>query len=476
MYLRSGDLNFRRKRRNNPIRILIYVVLILGGLWVYRGSQSGEIQPAFVPTPTATRTAQSYAEEAARQFSAGRLDAAAAAYRQATQAEPDNIDYWIALARVETYAGETETAVESAQTAVLLDDNNANAHAVLSLALDWNGQAEEASDAAVRAIGLDGNNALAHAYYAEALTDLARFAQAGDSIRLALSLDPNSMDVRRVYGYFLESVGAYEDAIQQYQAAALINPNLPYLYIRLGANYRVLNQYQTAIEAFQRAASLNPQDVGPLLSISRTYFQTGEYGRAAQYLEAAMEIEPDNAGIYARRGMVFIRSLNYEGAVIDMRCAIEGCAEHPETGARIEPVALSQSSLEWYYSYTSLLAAYEQCDDTFEDLMRRLGPYAAENEVVAGILAENRTICDGVYAREGVAPPVADTEGEEPTPDGSTTPTPTPSLPPDVAAQQAAGTPQPGDNTTNAIATPTGTPFAATAAYPTETPVPSPTP
>lgn len=453
MYLRSGDLNFRRRRRDNWSRVAVYFVLIVAALWLVRQGQQGEIASPFEPTPTATRTALSFAEEAERQFSAGRLPAAVEAYVAATNSDPTNVAYWIALARVQIYAGQADEAVKSAETAVLLDPENSNAHAVHAFALDWAGDSSAAADAAVRAIGLDGNNALAHAYYAEALIDQGRFAQAGDSIRLALSLAPNSMDVRRIYGYFLEAAGAYEEAIQQYQAAATINPNLPFLYIRLGLNYRVLNQYEYAIESFQRAAALDPTDVDPLLSIARTYLQIGEFGRAAQYLEAAMEIEPTNGGIYARRGMVFVRSLNYEGALIDLSCAIDGCAEHPETGAAIEALELNNANLEYYYSYASLLAAYLRCDEALP-LLDRLRPYGQTNEVVAGIIAENETICANAGSTSSTAPVEVNVTPNADSDEGGLTLAPT-------------GNP---NAVLSAPATVTPTPFlSATAAFPTAT-------
>ena len=408
MYLHRNKFTLRERRRGNrPAMIAIYIALILIGLYVIRMKQRGEIQPVFIPTPTATRTSLSYFEEAAAYFSAGKLDKAIVAYQKATIADPTNVDYWVSLTRLQVYAGQLDAALQSADTAILVDPEESMAYTVRALSLDWLGEFEEGSRAAVRAIQLDANNALAHAYYAEILTDLNKYGPAGDEIRLALRLNPNSMDVYRVYGYYLESVGAYEDAIVAYQTAATINPNMSMLYMQLGVNYRVIGEYETAIEYFLRASALDPTDSMPYLSISRTFFQTGEYGRSVQYLESALELDPNNPDIYGRMGLVKHKSMNFEGATVDLQCAVAGCTS-VETGTLVEGLPLNHYTLEYYYTYASVLAAYLQCDQAMP-IFNQVSAFAGGDEVVDGIVQEGRQICtlepdDGTQVNMGVSP------------------------------------------------------------------------
>jgi tetratricopeptide (TPR) repeat protein len=396
MYLDRGKFTFKKKRRDRPSRIVIYLILIAIGIFIVHLRQTEAIAPPFVPTPTATRSAVSFAREAEAHFSSGKLERAITSYVQATRSDATNPDYWIALARLQVYANLLKDALESADTAVFINVENSMAHAVRALALDWLGEYDEAAVAAARAIQLDGNNALAHAYYAEILTDISRYAQAGDEARLAIDLNPNSMDVHRVYGYYLENVAAYEKAIDEYHTAATINPNMAMLYMRLGLNYRVLGDYDTAIEYFQRASALDPNDVMPYLSISRTYFQIGEYNRSSEYLERALELEPENADVYGRLGLVEFKALNYENATIDLGCAVEGCT-HPGTNAVVEGLALGRHTLEYYYTFGSVLAAYLQCDRAMTILVQ-VSAYAPEDEIVQGIVEENINICATVEA------------------------------------------------------------------------------
>ena len=399
MYLSKSGLNLRRNRRNSPMRIAIYVIVIMAGLYVLNLDRQGVIDKPFLPTSTATRSPNSYAEEAKEQFSLGRLDNAVQAYQKAIELESTRIDYWIQLTRVQVYADKPKDAVKSAQTAILIDPKNSMAHAVHALALDWNGDYAAASDAAVRAIQLDPNNALAHAYYAEILTDSQRWAQAGDEARLALSLDPNSMDAYRTFGYYMESTGNYRQAIQAYQSAIKINPNLGFLYKQTGVNFRQLKEYDIAIQYFQRAQAINPNDIETYILISRTYFQTGEYGRAAQYLESALELQPGNARLHGQLGMVYFKALNYEGAIEELACAVDGCDWETEKKLKVKVpgLPLEKGNLEFFYTYSSVLSALSTPEKPYckrsLPLMEQIKAFAPDDKIVAGIVQENINIC-----------------------------------------------------------------------------------
>jgi len=433
MHLSRGNFNLRRTRRNNPTRMAVYIVVIMGCLYLLSQVRNEAIQPLFVPTATATRSPTAYGEQAQAQFSAGQLKAAIDSYNSALELEPTRADYWIQLARIQVYASQAEEGVESARNALLIDPENSTAHAVHALALDWTEKYDEAADAAVRAIQLDPNNALAHAYYSEILVDTQRYAQARDEAKAALQIDPNSMDAYRAWGFYLESTGNYEEAIQAYQSAIKINPNLPFLFMKVGVLFRRLQQYDTSIEYFRRASSLDTDDIGPYLSISRTYFQMGEYGRSSQYLESALEIEPTNATVHGQLGQVYFKALNYENAILELGCAVDGCqwqdgvvlnvnttlanlgcqangkcnsliSDNTKPAYTVEPISLNESTLEIYYTYSSVLAALTDvakqkpyCQRA-RPLFAQLRQYVQQsnlegNAFVFDIVQENENIC-----------------------------------------------------------------------------------
>src|SRR5574337_719695 len=160
MQLSGRSLQLRKSgRHSRPGRILLLMVLIGAGLLIYGLNKRGTVQPLFIPTPTTTRVPSSYAEEAEALFAAGKLATAIPVYREAVQRDPMNVDYWVALARIQIYGQQYAEGLKSAQTALLVSPNSAKAKAIYAWALYWNDRVDEAQAAAVQAIALDPNYA-----------------------------------------------------------------------------------------------------------------------------------------------------------------------------------------------------------------------------------------------------------------------------------------------------------------------------
>jgi len=306
----------------------------------------------------------------------------------------------------------------------------------------------EAEASATQAQRLDPNNNLALAFYAEVLVDMQKFAQALDLAQRAAEVVDQagdqyeySMDIHRVYGTVLEHHGYYLRAIEEYQKAERLCPNLTFLSLSIGANYRRLRDIGKALEYFEKAAQINHQlgimDPTPYLAIGKTYQQQGEFFIAAINIERALAIDPVNPDIYGRLGIVYFQARNWESAMAILKCAVRDCTveesrEHLcrfvyrsddlecEEGQIIDQgvlgLELGPNSLEYYYTYGSVLAAYNghedypnvcsEAEDVFDELMVQYG----DDPIVSAIVTEGRTIC----ASPG------------PTPDILLTPTPIP--------------------------------------------------
>ncbi len=256
--------------KSNPYRVLILFILILAIGWYATQVGTGpddRFQPAFLPTPTPTRTADSYLMEADAHFNAGVVSdeekmGAIESYNQALELEPNNALAWAELARLQTYSSSLlptqegkiarmEEARASIDKAVALAPDDSTVKAIQALVLDWSAsvavdrdQAQkwlvEAEQAAGYAYNLDPSNYLALAFYAEVLLDQQKWSQAEQHARTAVELAPGVMDTHRVYATVLETFGQYRVAIEEYEKAAAINPNLTFLYINIGLNYRTL--------------------------------------------------------------------------------------------------------------------------------------------------------------------------------------------------------------------------------------------
>lgn len=404
--------------RSNPWRLLLWGALIVAGLSAMRGISSGEIQPLFLPTPTATRSATSYREEGTAFFEAGNLDAAIDAYQDALAVNPSDYVGWTELARIQTYSASLLTqdrrrtrlaeARQSIENAIAIAPQDSMANAVKAFVLNWSaGSAAnaadrqaylaEASTASILAVQLDNRNVLAQAYQAEILVDQQQYDQARQRAELAISLDPNSFDTRRVYAYVLEASGAYAAAIEQYKLASELAPNLTFVYISIGQNYRQLGLHEQALEYFDRAATINEvlgvSDPLPYIAISKTYSRDGEFFAAALNAERAIDLDPTNPDWYGQLGIVRFRSRNYEGSIPVLRCAVEGCsADENDWAVDVAGMPLNDATLPYYYTFGSVLAALDQCTEATPVLEALRASYAAD-PVVMGIVDESFQVC-----------------------------------------------------------------------------------
>ena len=441
MQLKGDRMPFAGESRSRPVRVVLLLALIAGGILLTRLVEAGRVKPLLLPTATPTRTAFSFQEEGEAHFSAGNLDKAIQAYQQAVREEPGNAELWARLARIQTYSSalmptevertlRLEQARASADRAVEVDSDSDLAWAIRALVYDWNAGAQEvdsplrdeyfttAEASVAHAQLLNSENPLALAFEAELDVDQLRYAEALDKIQAALALDPNNLDVQRVYGTVLEGNGDYEGAIEAYEAAAELAPNLTFLYLRIGANYRRLGRVAEALDAFAKAERINLQlgiqDPIPYLAIGRTYLQDGEFFIAARNLEQAVLIDPGNPELLGFLGVIYFKARNYENSEATLSCAVDGCddAQHAlllcetlvildctEEGEDLRAsgvvgLELDADSLEYYYTFGSLLAFERKCDEA-EAVFLRLESEYRTDPIVAAIVAEGRALCSG---------------------------------------------------------------------------------
>jgi len=448
--LRPRRSLFRRSRaRSNPYVILLLLAMMIGSFFLLRSLENREIVSPFEATPTPTRTANSFALEGETYFQAGNIPAALTAYQRAIEADPNNVELYAELARIQVYSSTVlstdadrrqrlQEAREVSEKAVAMAPQSSLAAAINAFVLNWNANPTlydadttqktllKAELEAVRALNLDKNNTLAMAYYAEILTDQQKIVQARQYIQQALATGEEVMDVHRVLAYVNESEGNYGEAIQEYKKAVEITPNLTFLYISIGLNYRVMGeregnpkseQYNFALEYFTKAVRVNQQnqvfDPIPYIAIGKTYAQMGEFFSAARNVRKALEINPNNPDVYGVLGVVYFRARNYESAIPALKCATYGCTAEESCDVRqcdaetdpplvIEGMPLSPNTVIYYYTYGSVLAGMHQpglpyCSDAVQVLDEVRGSFSGDVDIMS-IIEASEAIC----ARYGI--------------------------------------------------------------------------
>lgn len=455
------------KSRSNPYRILVIALLIIGAIWLLLSLNRGEVQSPFNPTPTPTRSPQSYIMAAQAYFAAGKLDDPASdqdaigAYQQALQVDPQNALIWAELARIQTYSSNIlstdqqrfdrlQEALNSVEQGLALAPDDSTVSAIYAFVLDWNASSNlvsadereaylaQAETSANRAYLLDPENAMALAFYAEVLLDQQKWDQARQYASQAVDLAPDSMDAHRVFGLVLESWGYYRDAIDEYLKAAQITPNFTYLYLRIGLGYRQLQVYNTALEFFEKAANINQQlgikDPYPYIAIAKTYAQQGEFFIAARNAEKALSFDPANADTYGQLGMIYVQARNYETALPTLRCAVDGCSAADNETAQlfvengildqapsVEPLPLTNLNVAYYYvRYGSVLAYLSTPENGYcshsQELMTQLRLTYPDDPVLMQNVEDNEATCHLLMSTPEVNPTAIPAASPTPTP------------------------------------------------------------
>jgi tetratricopeptide (TPR) repeat protein len=461
---------FHQRRTSNVYRLFALALFILVGAWIAINLTSGEIRNPFDPTPTSTRSTNSWVMEGEASFSAGDLPAAITAYQEASKVDPNNAETLSELARIQAYSSrllsnDTDRLARlmeaqlSADQAKAIAPENSNVLAIRAFVLDWNADPNldalrtggnlaakliiEADQEALRAISSNSQNPLALAFYAEILIDEQKWSQAEQYILSALQLGPQVMDVHRVYGYYLESIKYYSQAIEEYQKALVINPNLTFLYISIGHNYRALANnispgsqqtvlYNQALDSYAKAVRLDQQlkilDPSPYLAIAKTYVQQGEFFAAARNAQKAVTLDPANADLYGQLGGIYKSGRNYETSIFALQCAVDGCTPEisclarngcPSGDAGITVVALplTPRSAVYYLDYGSVLAAFSPqkpsyCDPAVRVLTLLIQTYNTDPVIVRNA-EDGLSICANVAASQSQAPTLVTTPGSK---------------------------------------------------------------
>jgi len=468
---------FRQRRTSNLYRLFAMALFILAGTWIVIRLDTGQIRNPFDPTPTSTRTINSWVLEGEASFTSGNLPAAITAYQEATKVDPNNAGTLAELARIQAYSSRllsndtdrlarlTE-AQQSANQAKAITPEDSNVLAIRAFVLDWNADPNldalrsggttatkliiEADQEALRAISSNSQNPLALAFYAEILIDEQKWSQAEQYIQSALQLGPQVMDVHRVYGYYLESIKYYSQAIEEYQKALTINPNLTFLYISIGHNYRALANnispgsqqtqlYDQALTSYAKAVNLNRQlgilDPSPYLAIAKTYTQQGQFFAAALNAQKAVTLDPVNADLYGQLGGIYKSGRNYETAIYALQCAVDGCTPvvsclarngcpAGDGGVAIFPLPLTPRSAVYYLDYGSVLAAFSpqkpsNCNAAVRVLTLLIQTYNTDQVIVRNA-EDGLSICTNVT----VSPTQTPTTVTMPGSTSITTPTP----------------------------------------------------
>ena len=366
----------QRRPKVNLFLVVVLILLIVVVAYVDRYIIP-TAQTPFMPTPTVTRSPESYVTEAEDLFNQGKLLPSIDAYLQAIRIQPEDPTTYIALARVQIFAGKYDEALVNAEDSLLLNKNNSMAYAVRGWALTYKLDYTNADDSLKNALRLDDSNGRAHAYNAflygkmyenNAGTYTNPIQTAIDESNAAISLAPDSLEAHwaRAYVLGLTSSDNLNQAVTQYLDAIKINGNIAQIHLELGITYRALQNIDLAIQQYTLANQFDPSSYLPELYSSRADVTIGEFGKALQWADQAVRDAPDNADLRGNWGYMLYKNDSFVAANEQLSLAINGGTT--ADGLTIQPLSPATNDIwvsKYYYAYAISLAQTNHCAEMF---------------------------------------------------------------------------------------------------------------
>jgi tetratricopeptide (TPR) repeat protein len=334
-------------------------------------------QTPFMPTPTVTRDPESYVTEAQGLFDQGKLLQAIDTYTEAIRIQPDDPTLYIALARVQIFAGKYDEALVNAENSLLLNNNNSMADAVRGWALTYKLDYTNADDSLKNALRLDPNNGQAHAYNAflygkmyenNAGPYVDPIQTAITESNTAISLAPNNLEAHWARAYILQLTSPdpvnREQAIQQYLEAIKINGNIAQIHLELGVVYKANSNVEKAVQQYTLANKFDPSSYLPELYSSRADASIGEFDKALQWADAAVRDAPTDPDLRGNWGYMLYKTNSFLAANEQLSLAINGGTT--ADGQTIQPVSPASNDVwiaKYYYAYAISLALTQRCSE-----------------------------------------------------------------------------------------------------------------
>jgi tetratricopeptide (TPR) repeat protein len=188
---------------------------------------------------------------------AGRLDEAAALYREVTRAAPDAAA-WSALGRCLLRLGRWGEAASSYEAALRLAPGDADNLANYGMALDEQGAHDRAVEAYGRALAAQPDHAVAHYNLGNALRELRRYDDAAASYGRALVIRPDWVEAHANLGFAHARTGRNDAAIASYGRALALRPDHADAHNGIGLAFQARGEFDRALAHFDRAVAIAP--------------------------------------------------------------------------------------------------------------------------------------------------------------------------------------------------------------------------
>ncbi len=226
---------------------------------------------------------------------AGKLEDAEAAFRQAIQLNPFYAEVHYNLGNVMARKGDADAALSEFRQTLKLDHRHVDANYNLGVLLLNRGQSREAVPLFEIALERAPSRAEIHSNLGSALVLSGRRKSAIDHFRRALELNP---DLAETHGNLAGALAAEGDslgALKHYRQAVVLQPDSAIGQFNLGTFLESQQQLSEAVVAYRAAVRLNPRSVDGWNNLGVALAKLNQISDAALAFRRAIELAPDHA-------------------------------------------------------------------------------------------------------------------------------------------------------------------------------------
>jgi len=292
-----------------------------------------QILPEWRPGPAASAGAagppiiavdpQLVFEAALAHHSAGRLDAAEAAAKEAIACHPLHAGAHHLLGIIAIQRSDHQKAVELLHQSIRLDPTAEQAHNNLGIALAGLGRLDEAVASLGKATELNPGFAGAHYNLGSVLQRANRLQEAVDSLRRAIAAKPDYLDAHFHLAHALYQHKQFEGAVASYRRAVELKPDLPATHFGLASALKSLQQNAEAETSFRRVLELRPDWADAHNSLGNALAAQSRDDEAIESFEHALALKPDYADAHNNLGVVLQKQNRIAGALLSYhRCEL----------------------------------------------------------------------------------------------------------------------------------------------------------
>lgn len=232
-------------------------------------------------------------------FRAGRFEDAAAEFRAAIEADPEDLAARVNLGTAIGQAGDVAGAIEQFRWALKIDPDNLAAHFNLGVLLLRQGAAEEAIEHDRAAVAGQPGDGEAHLELGRAYRAAGRADEALASLRRAVELAPFDEFARVEEASLLVALGRYREAAEGLDNAWSLMPRnvgVAQAFARLlaAAPDRTVRDGEQALDLARRVVEVNPT-VFNAETLALALAETGRCEEAAQWQRRVIGAEAETA-------------------------------------------------------------------------------------------------------------------------------------------------------------------------------------